>query len=253
MIAVMKTVSETLLQRRSIRRYEREPIPDEALQFIYDAVRNTSTSYNGQQFSVIDIDDQNVKEQLYALTNQKQIKTCNHFLVFCADYNKIWKLADKKGLEIPAFQNTIDGIMVGVIDAALAMQNALTAALSYGLGCCCIGYARTAAPEEIAELLKLPKGVFVVCGLAIGVPREMPDMKPKQPQAAVVHKNSYADTDEVLNALVDYDAEISLYNQNRSGSKSDNDWCGHILEYYREALSYHMLEYLKKQGFSPDK
>ena len=54
----MKSVSEVLLQRRSIRRYERESIPEETMQFVYDAIRNTSTSYNGQQFSVIDIDNQ---------------------------------------------------------------------------------------------------------------------------------------------------------------------------------------------------
>ena len=114
----MKSVSEVLLQRRSIRRYERESIPEETMQFVYDAIRNTSTSYNGQQFSVIDIDNQETKEALYALTNQKQIKTCNHFLVFCADYNKIWGLAQKKGIEIPPFQNTVDGIMVGIIECA---------------------------------------------------------------------------------------------------------------------------------------
>ena len=186
----MKSVSEVLLQRRSIRRYERESIQEETMQFVYDAIRNTSTSYNGQQFSVIDIDNQETKEALYALTNQKQIKTCNHFLVFCADYNKIWGLAQKKGIEIPPFQNTVDGIMVGIIDAALAMQNALTAALACGLGCCCIGYARTAAPEKIAELLKLPKGVFVVCGLAMGVPRELPDMKPKQPLWSFIRRKT---------------------------------------------------------------
>lgn len=249
----MKSVSDVLLQRRSIRRYERESIPEETMQFVYDAIRNTSTSYNGQQFSVIDIDNQETKEALYALTNQKQIKTCNHFLVFCADYNKIWGLAQKKGIEIPPFQNTVDGIMVGIIDAALAMQNALTAALACGLGCCCIGYARTAAPEKIAELLKLPKGVFVVCGLAMGVPRELPDMKPKQPLSAVIHKNSYSSSDELQNAMLEYDEVITQYNKTRSGTTSDNDWCGHILDYYREALSYHMLDYLKAQGFSPDK
>ena len=53
----MKTVKETLLERRSIRRYERDAIPAETMEFIYEAIRNTSTSYNGQQFSVIDIDN----------------------------------------------------------------------------------------------------------------------------------------------------------------------------------------------------
>ncbi len=60
----MKSVSEVLLQRRSIRRYERESIPEETMQFVYDAICNTSTSYNGQQFSVIDIDNQETKEAL---------------------------------------------------------------------------------------------------------------------------------------------------------------------------------------------
>ncbi len=61
----MKTVKSTLLDRRSIRRYEREDIPQETIDLIYEAIRNTPTSYNGQQFSVIDIDDQSIKEQLY--------------------------------------------------------------------------------------------------------------------------------------------------------------------------------------------
>lgn len=33
----MKSVSEVLLQRRSIRRYERESIQEETMQFVYDA------------------------------------------------------------------------------------------------------------------------------------------------------------------------------------------------------------------------
>lgn len=69
----MKSVSEVLLQRRSIRRYERESIPEETMQFVYDAIRNTSTSYNGQQFSVIDIDNQETKEALYMGHRTKRI------------------------------------------------------------------------------------------------------------------------------------------------------------------------------------
>ncbi|MGM9828913.1 MAG: nitroreductase family protein, partial [Muribaculaceae bacterium] len=56
-------------KRTSVRRYEREPIPQEALDTIYAAIRNTPTSYNGQQFSVIDISDQELKEKLYEITN----------------------------------------------------------------------------------------------------------------------------------------------------------------------------------------
>lgn len=138
----MKTIEETLLNRTSVRRYEYDKIPSETLDFIYRAIANTPTSYNGQQFSVIAIDDQSIKEELYAITNQKQIKTCATLLVFCADYHKIDILAQKKRIDNPHFENTLDGVMVGIIDAALAMQNAVVAAQAAGLGSCCVGYAR---------------------------------------------------------------------------------------------------------------
>ncbi len=244
----MKDVTTTLLDRRSIRRYEREAISDQAMDFIYEAIRNTPTSYNGQQFSVIDITDQPLKEKLYELTGQKQIKTCSHFMLFCADYNKISVIAKKKNITMPDFAHTADGVIVGVVDATLAMMSALVAAESMGLGTCPIGYARTAAPEAMSVLLKLPQKVFVVCGLAIGVPREMPDLKPKQPKDLIVFNNVYRQSD-MTDDLMAYDNEISHYNQTRSGTTSNNDWAAHIIGYYSEAMSYRILDALRSRGF----
>lgn len=245
----MKSVKDTLLERRSTRRYERQHISQSNLNLIYAAIRNTPTSYNGQQFSVIDISDQETKIKLFELTNQKQIKTCNRFLLFCADYNKITTIAKAKNIEMPQFSHTADGVMVGIIDASLAMMSAVVAAESCGLGTCCIGYARTAAPKEIAKLLKLPQGVFAVCGLAIGVPRETNDLKPKQGKELMIHSNHYR-TDDMTQNLIDYDNRIIQYNTTRSGSTSDNDWASHIINYYREAMNYEMLDALRSQGFN---
>lgn len=243
-----KSVKETLLTRRSIRRFERETITREQLDFIYEAIRNTPTSYNGQQFTVIDIDDQTLKEKLYEIIGQKQIKTCNHFMAFCMDYNRIAGFAKSDGIEMPPFYNTMDGVTVGIVDASLAMMSAVAAADSIGLGCCCIGYARTANPDAVAKALKLPEGVFVVCGLSLGVPREMPDMKPKMPSSLLIHHNEYR-ADDMLPELKAYDAEIREYNATRSGATTDNDWLRHILSYYTEALDYEMLKSLKERGF----
>lgn len=239
---------QTLTERRSIRRYEREAIAPEVMEKIYAAIRNTPTSYNGQQFSVVDVSDQPLKEQLYELTGQKQIKTCNRFLAFCADFNKISVAARAKGIDMPPFTDTLDGEIVGTVDAALAMMSALVAAESCGLGTCCIGYARTVNPAEMARLLGLPKGVFVVCGLAIGVPREMPDLKPKQPLQLIVHSNRYR-SDDLTPDLMAYDREVTDYNASRSGTKSDHDWTAHIIDYYREAMNYDLLEKLRERGF----
>lgn len=247
----MKSVKEALVERRSVRRYEREAISDDDMRFIYEAIRNTPTSYNGQQFTVIDITDQDTKLRIEALLGQKQVKTCAHFMVFCADYHKISILGDRKGLDVPEFAQTVDGAIVGIIDASLAMMSAIAAAEALGLGTCPIGYARTAAPEELSKLLGLPQGVMVVCGLAIGVPRETPDLKPKEPVECVIHAERYQDDDYLLPLLEKYDSQIKSYNATRAGGvTTDNDWCDHILDYYREAMTYKMRQALAKQGFS---
>lgn len=246
----MENVKKALLERTSVRRYEREQIPQETMQFIFDAIRNTPTSYNGQQFSVIDIDDQKLKEELYALTNQKQLKTCNRLLIFCSDYNKISLLAKKKGLDVPPFTNTMDGVTIGIIDASLAMMSAVVAAQAAGLGSNCVGYLRTVDPAKVAEMLHLPKGVFVVCGLALGIPREHPDLKPKQPVETVFFKNRYCDNEQKLtDDLAEYDKVVTNYNATRAGGTTTNDWCGHILDYYRHAMEYRILDYLRAQGY----
>lgn len=245
-----KSVSDTLLQRRSIRRYEYEQVAAEDMQFVFDAIRNTPTSYNAQQYSVIDVTDPRLKQKLYELTNQKQIKTCSHFLAFCADFNKIARAAEAKSAEMPEIYNTADGLILGTVDASLAMMSAVTAASSLGLGTCCIGYARTAAPAEISTLLKLPPHVYLVCGLAIGIPRETPDLKPKQPLNLLIHPDTYRQ-DDLAPDLLAYDAEVSAYNTTRSGSTSTNDWVNHMLGYYREAMNYTMLDALASRGFTP--
>lgn len=247
----MESVKDSLLLRTSVRRYEREVIPQETMEFIYKAVENTPTSYNGQQFSVIDIDDQDLKLKLYELTGQKQIKTCNRLLIFLSDFNKISLLADKKGLQIPAITDCMDGVMLGIIDASLAMMSAVVAAQACGLGSNCIGYLRTVDPKAVAELLGLPKGVFVVCGLALGIPREHPDLKPKQSTPLVFHRNHYRhDNEKMIEELEAYDEVVKHYNATRAGGTTTNDWVAHILDYYDHATRYQILQYLNEQGYN---
>lgn len=244
----MKTIIDTLIHRTTIRRYEREAIDNESKELIFHAITQSPSSYNGQQFSVIAIENQELKEKIYALTNQKQIKTCALFLVFCSDYHKIEIAAENNEWVLPPFQHTLDGILVGVIDASIAMSNARMIAEGLGLGCCCIGYIRTAAPRELSELLHLPKGVAIVCGLAIGVPREVPDPRPKQERALIIHPEQYC-TEEMDKRLAQYDRAVGLYNHSHSIGTTDKNWSKHICEYYKEGMNYHTLGYYSEQGY----
>lgn len=97
------------------------------------------------------------------------------------------------------------------------MMSAVTAAESLGLGCCCVGYIRTADPEKVSQMLALPRGVSIVCGLAVGYPREKPDLKPKLPLPLVVHENRYCADDRMLPLLDRYDKEVAEFNCCRAG------------------------------------
>lgn len=245
---MQKSVESTLLQRRCIRRYTPQPISDDDLAFIRAAVRNTPTSYNAQQFSVIEVTEQSLKDELAELIGQKQLKHAAVDFMFLSDFHKMMIAAKARNLPAPQFQNTADGLVVGTIDAALAMMSAIVAAVSRGMGTCPVGYARTVNPEKITEILKLPKGVFLVCALAVGLPADMPDLKPKQPEDLLFFKNSYGG-DAMEAKLLEYDKIIRAYHQSRSSNQSDEDWIGQMLAYYQEAMQTDFLEFLKHQGY----
>lgn len=226
-----KNVDTTLLERRCIHKYKSQPISKEDLEFIRVAVRNTPTSYKAQQFSVIEVTDHFLKDELAELIGQKQLEYAGVDFMFLSDFNKLSVAAKAKGLPLPEFQNTADGLIVGTIDASLAMMSAIVAAVSRGLGTCPIGYARTVAPEKITRLLKLPKGVYLVCALAVGDPNDMPDLKPKRPEDLVFFKNSYG-VDNMAEKLLEYDRIIKVYHQSRLGNQSEEDWISQMLGYY---------------------
>lgn len=244
----MKTVTEILSSRATCRRYQRQGLTESQRNDIFNAIRNTPTSFNAQNYSVIYIDDQDKKLELYDIVGQKQIKTCAAFMVFCTDFNKLQVAASAKGEGMPPVYDCLDGVVDGAINASLALMSALVTAESLGLGTCPIGYARTVNPRAVATALGLPAHVMPVCGLAVGVPAEHNDLKPKQPTDLILHHNGYH-SENLAQKLLDYDSVVTAYNQTRSGATTTNDWIGHMVEYYREMYSLAMLDKLHALGF----
>ena len=96
-------------------------------------------------------------------------------------------------------------------------------------------------------MLGLPEGVSIVCGLTIGYPREMPDLKPKLPVEAVVHEGRYMPDEKLAPLLEAYDRQVAEFNRSRTGDRTDNDWAGHIADYHRHSMEHGIGEYLEKQ------
>ncbi|MBM7517550.1 MFS transporter [Nocardioides nitrophenolicus] len=200
------------LAHRSVRQFLPEPVTDEQLVTIVAAAQSAPTSSNLQAWSVIAVADPDRKDRLAALAgDQDFIRRAPVLLVWLADLGRHRRLGERHDVDLEA-TGYLEVTLLAVIDAALAAQNAVVAAESLGLGSVFVGAIRN-HPLEVAAELGLPPHTVPVFGMALGVPdpAEQAGVKPRLPQAAVLHRETYqvgtADA-----AVVDYDQSLAAYN-----------------------------------------
>lgn len=229
---------DLILAHRSHRNFLPEKLPEGALETIVAAAQSASTSSNLQVWSVVAIEDEARKTRLSDLAGgQKHIRDCPLFLVWLCDLARLENLGRERGRDAAALPY-LEIFMTGIVDAALAAQNAVTALESLGLGCCYIGAMRN-KPEEVARELNLPKHVFAVFGMAIGVPDPAANaaVKPRLGQAAVLHREQYAWGDAQREAIETLDVKFKDFQKEQG--LPDQGWIRQVLSRVRgpEAMS----------------
>jgi FMN reductase (NADPH) len=241
----MNIVIETLMKHQSIRKFKDTPLTEEQIHAIIDAAQMASTSSNLQAYSIIGVTDPELKNRLAELAGgQAYVAACPLFLVFCADLHRMQKALEKHG---KALHHVTENFLVATVDAALAAQNAAVAAESLGLGIVYIGGIRQ-APREVSDSLKLPKLVYPVFGMCVGVPDQDPGVKPRLPRHAVFHVNGYQ-AESVREGIDAYDAIFHDYFYERTGGKVDTTWSARMAERYSQPSRPHMKKFLEEQGF----
>ncbi len=248
----MNEVLNTLTDHRSIRSYTDEAVSDAQIDQIIQAVQSAPTSINGQQVTVITVQDKERKKKISELAGgQPWIDQAPVFLLFCADFNRAKiALEELNNIELKVTDG-LESVLVGAVDAGIALGTATAAAESLGLGTVPIGAVR-GKPDELIELLELPKYVFPVSGLVIGHPADRSAKKPRLPQAAVHHKETYQA--EQLKPLIEaYDEQMSEYMKQRTNGKETRNWSQGIAAYYQRLYYPHIREMLEKQGFNVEK
>ena len=243
---------ETIFQHRSIRTYCDKPLPKDLLELLIAAGQSASNSSNLQCWSLVAVEDSDRKDRLSKLSgNQEYIRTCPLFLVWLADLSRLEALGKKRDLPYEGL-NYLELLSLGMIDAALASQNAALAAESIGLSIVYIGGIRN-NPEAVAKELNLPPRVFPVFGMCIGYcdPEKSSSIKPRLPQAAIAHREQY-NVPKSIAAVEEYVEEMNAF-YDKNNMKTNGDWVQHSLHRTRgpESLNgrEHMKEWLKKLGF----
>ncbi len=193
-----------LLAHRSVRGFRPDALPEGTLETLIAAAQSAATSSNLQTWSAVAVEDPALRAELAALAgNQKHIEQCPIFLVFLADVSRNQRLAAEAGTEL-AGMPFLESFLVAAIDAALAAQNAVVAAESLGLSTVYIGALRNDV-QRVAGLLGLPPGVAPVFGLCVGhaAPGREGEVKPRLPQEAVLHRETYDADDRAHRAAYD--------------------------------------------------
>lgn len=211
----MNPTVDLIKNHRTYRRFRTgETLPQEHLQAIIDCARQAPSWMNGQHYTILNITSPELRRHIAGLQPANpQIGQCAVYFIFIADLHKagLCRQAYEGSFEAAG---TPDAFMTAVTDAALAAQNAVTAAESLGYATCFTGGIRLIA-RELTGLLALPAHTFPVTGLCIGTPDVEMKLKPRLPQAAAYAENRYPCDDSLSENLAAYEKTMLEFGEAR--------------------------------------
>lgn len=229
-------------QHRSIRKYRKEPLPEEHLNMILEAGRRAPTDATLHLWTAVRIVDDGLRRKIADSIGQEHVYQAGEFIIFLADLYRLARLLKFRGEELGGVDRAL--LIFAAIDASLAAENMAVMAEALGYGTCYIGGVQNAA-EAIIDLLRLPPKTYPLFGLTIGIPDEEPPVRPRLPLEMLVHSDGYRDyTNHELE-----EAYKSMAPYSRRG-----DWLRIIKRYaarggYFETRSDDMWRLLRRQGF----
>lgn len=151
-------VLKVLKERRSIRRYKKEEVPENIVKDIIDCARFAPTARNIQPWKFVVITDSNLKSKIARICDYgkfiAEAPVC--VAIFCED--------TKYYIE----------------DGSAATTYILLAAKAYGLGSCWVAGDKKPYADEIRQLLNIPDGYKLISLVSIGYPEEPVPTPPKK-------------------------------------------------------------------------
>ena len=149
-------IIETILERRSIRKYTSEPVTDDQVKCLLEAAMAAPSAHNRQPWHYIVIRDKTILHMIPKFHNySKMLEQAALAIVVCGD------------LELEA------GTGFWVQDCSASTQNILLASKAIGLGAVWLGvYPNESLVKNLRALLKVPEKVVPFCIISIGHPLE---------------------------------------------------------------------------------
>jgi len=253
-IVTKKKHMKNLLTRRTIRKYTSQEVSDELINRLLTEASRTQTMGNLQLYSVVVTRSKEMKEKLSpAHFNQPMVKEAPVVLTICADFNRTSFWARCRKAE-PGYDNFLSFINAAT-DALLYTQTLCNLMDEEGLGYCYLG-TTVYQPQQIIEVLHLPKLTIPVATLTVGWPDEEPPLSDRLPLESFVHQERYND-------YMGEDIDTYYYNKEHLPENQHFVKINHKetlaqiftdIRYTRkdnEAMSQGLIKTLIRQGFLP--
>lgn len=169
---------EVVKNRRSIRSFKKQPLPQEAINQLIDAARMAPSAGNAQSWAFVLATKPETKQALAtAAYGQRWLEEAAAVFVVCADVKRAEDSYNERGRSLYCIQDT-----------SAAIENILLAATALGLGACWMG---AFYEEEIAKVINAPEGIRPVALIPVGYPNESPRARSRRPAGEVVYLESF--------------------------------------------------------------
>ncbi len=207
------TVAESILKRRSCKRFKPDPIPTTILEKLIELTLHAPSSHNMQQWRLVVIDDPAQKEALAKVAwNQPQITTAPIVFVFAVDvkgWEKTFELTIKQARElgawpekfvdmarasIPGFIKTLGPAKAreyAVKDALIAATHCALAAESLGLNSCYMNGWDEVGVKHVIGAHGM-EDIAIALVLPVGYGSDIPKFSGRLPRELTVFKNKLA-------------------------------------------------------------
>jgi nitroreductase len=179
---IHNSVIDTMMQRKSIRKYTAEQPSDEVIETIVRAGQQAPFAYQ-------------LGSLVLSRTQNENPFSAPLLFTICMDVHRFELIMEKRGWKIEA--NDLSVLILGIQDATLMAENMVIAAESLGLGSCFLG-AWPYYAKELKTQYKLPDHVFPVVGLVMGYPAEDPPVRPRYPLEYHLFEDEYPVLDDAV-------------------------------------------------------
>jgi nitroreductase len=170
------SILDTIKERRSVRRYKPDPIPEEVVQRVLDAARLAPSGKNLQPWKFIVVRDESLKQRLVkACVGQAFIAEAPIVIVACAFPDNCYSRMGNYMKSWP-------------VDVAIAVEHMMLQAKEEGLGTCWIGAFEE---KEVKTLLNVPEEVRVLALTPLGLPAEKPVSRGRKKLEEIVSKDFF--------------------------------------------------------------